>query len=109
MVRGRQSVRTLDHIAIAVADLPEGIKRFAEDFGLSFAGTEEVEPAQTATAFFPVSTPTQPARIELVSPLRGGGPIAAALATRSGNLRNLASRRIPSPPSRSSGGACPRT
>ena len=37
----------LDHIAIAVPDLERAIKRFMEDFGLNFEGTEDVEAAKT--------------------------------------------------------------
>lgn len=85
-------MRTLDHVAIAVPDLPEAIRRFAEDFGLTFAGTEAVEAARTETAFFPVSSPDQPTRIELVSPLRGEGPIARQLATRGPGLHHLCFR-----------------
>ena len=44
----------LDHIAIAVPDLEKSIKRFMEDFGLSFEGKEDVLVAKTSTAFFPL-------------------------------------------------------
>ena len=44
----------LDHVAIAVPDLQASIKRFMEDFGLTFDGTEDVEAAKTSTAFFPL-------------------------------------------------------
>ena len=55
----------LDHVAIAVPDLEKSIKRFAEDFGLDFNGSEAVEAAKTQTAFFPISG----TQIELVHPL----------------------------------------
>ena len=42
----------LDHIAIAVPDLQRAIARFMEDFNLPCDGTEDVESAQTTTAFF---------------------------------------------------------
>ena len=45
----------LDHIAIATDDLQAAIARFAEDFGIELSGTEDVEPAKTSTAFFPIS------------------------------------------------------
>jgi len=48
-------ITALDHIAIAVPDLDKAIKRFMEDFGLPFVGTEDVEAAKTTTAFFPLS------------------------------------------------------
>ena len=65
----------LDHIAIAVPDLAAAIKRFAEDFGLSLSGTEDVPTEKTSTAFFPIPG----TRIELVSPMEGDGPIATSL------------------------------
>lgn len=78
----------LDHIAIAVDDLEEGIRRFAEDLGLEFEGTEEVASAKTHTAFFPVPG----TRIELVHPLRGEGPIARHLAKRGPGLHHICFR-----------------
>lgn len=78
-------ITSLDHIAIAVSDLPEAIHRFAEDFGLSLSGTEDVEAAKTSTAFFPISG----TRIELVHPLRGEGPIATHLERRGPGLHHI--------------------
>lgn len=78
----------LDHIAIAVPDLDKAIKRFMEDFGLSFEGTEDVESAKTSTAFFPLP----PTSIELVHPLRGEGPIAKFLEKKGGGIHHLCFR-----------------
>ena len=47
----------LDHIAIAVPDLEQSIKRFMEDFGLTFKGQEDVVAAKTSTAFFRCQKP----------------------------------------------------
>lgn len=79
---------SLDHIAIAVPDLEGAIRRFAEDFGLTYDGTEDVEPAQTTTAFFPVPG----TRIELVHPLRGAGAVQGFLDKRGGGLHHLCFR-----------------
>ncbi len=79
---------SLDHVAIAVADLDEGIRRFCDDLGLTLEGTEDVEPAQTQTAFLPIAG----TRIELVAPLRGEGPIAASLAKRGPGIHHLCFR-----------------
>ena len=65
----------LDHIAIAVPDLEKSIKRFMEDFGLTFNGQDDVPAAKTSTAFFPLSETS----IELVHPLNGEGPIQGYL------------------------------
>jgi methylmalonyl-CoA epimerase len=78
----------LDHIAIAVPDLQKAIKRFMEDFGLNFEGTEDVESAKTSTAFFPLP----PTSIELVHPLRGEGPIAKYLEKKGGGIHHLCFR-----------------
>jgi methylmalonyl-CoA/ethylmalonyl-CoA epimerase len=78
----------LDHIAVAVPDLEVAIRRFAEDFGLDFEGTEVVEAARTQTAFFPLP----PTSIELVHPLNGEGAIAKYLASRPGGLHHLCFR-----------------
>lgn len=82
----------LDHIAIAVPDLSEAIRRFAEDLGLELTGSEDVQSAQTTTAFFPVSRPETPTKIELVTPLDGKGPIARSLEKRGPGLHHLAFR-----------------
>jgi methylmalonyl-CoA/ethylmalonyl-CoA epimerase len=81
-------ITALDHIAIAVPDFEKAIKRFMEDFGLNFEGTEDVEPAKTSTAFFPLP----PTSIELVHPLRDEGPIKTYLEKRGGGLHHLCFR-----------------
>ena len=81
-------ITSLDHIAIAVPDFEKAVKRFMEDFGLSFDGTEDVPSAKTKTAFF--SLPET--HIELVHPLEGEGPIAKYLETRPGGIHHLCFR-----------------
>lgn len=81
-------ITALDHIAIAVPDLQASIKRFMEDFGLKFEGTEDVVAAKTSTAFFPLP----PTSIELVHPLNGEGPIAKFLEKKGGGLHHLCFR-----------------
>ena len=61
----------LDHIAVAVPDLDKAIRRFMDDFGLTFKGQEDVSSASTSAAFFPLANTF----IELVHPLNGDGPI----------------------------------
>ncbi len=75
----------LDHVAIAVPDLEKSIKRFAEDFGLDFTGSEAVESAKTQTAFFPISG----TQIELVHPLNGEGPVQTYLDKKGGGLHHI--------------------
>lgn len=81
-------ITALDHIAVAVPDLDAAIRRFMEDFGLSFDGTEDVTAAKTKTAFFPLP----PTSIELVHPLDGDGPIAKYLEKRGGGIHHLCFR-----------------
>ena len=81
-------ITALDHIAIAVPDLKESIKRFMEDFGLKYKGSEDVEGEKTSTAFFPLSATS----IELVHPLNGEGPIAKYLEKKGGGLHHLCFR-----------------
>jgi methylmalonyl-CoA/ethylmalonyl-CoA epimerase len=82
-------IRSLDHIAIAVPELDEAVRRFVEDLGLELAGTEEVESAKTTTAFLPVRGPTS---IELITPLRGEGPVASHLDKRGPGLHHICFR-----------------
>lgn len=86
------AITHLDHIAIAVPDLAEAIQRFADDFGLTLTGTEDVHSAQTTTAFFPVSVADNPTRIELIHPLQGQGPVAKYLDKRGGGMHHLCFR-----------------
>jgi len=85
-------IRNLDHIAIVVGDLQEAIERFSADLGLNLTGTEEVDSQQTKTAFFTVSDPTRPPTIELVTPLRGEGPLVRHLDRRGQGLHHLCFR-----------------
>lgn len=81
-------ITALDHIAIAVPDLEVSIKRFMEDFGLEYKGSEDVTAAKTSTAFFPVPA----TNIELVHPLNGEGPIAKYLEKKGGGLHHICFR-----------------
>ncbi|MCR8923369.1 methylmalonyl-CoA epimerase [Dasania sp. GY-MA-18] len=81
-------ITALDHIAIAVPDLEKSIKRFMDDFGLTFEGREDVAAAKTSTAFFPLP----PTSIELVHPLNGEGPIAGFLEKKGAGLHHLCFR-----------------
>ena len=78
-------IRRLDHIAIAVPDLARAIRLYAEDLGLTLAGTEDVPTESTSTAFFPI----EGTRIELVHPMGGQGPIAKYLDRRGGGLHHV--------------------
>lgn len=81
---------SLDHIAVAVPDLDGAIRRWTEELGLALDGSEDVPSQQTRTAF--VRIPAANAHVELVTPMDGAGPIAAALAKRGPGLHHLCFR-----------------
>ena len=87
-IRELDMIVALDHIAIAVPDLSAAIKRFMEDFGLTYSGSEDVASAKTSTAFFPLPNTS----IELIHPLNGEGPVAAFLEKKGGGLHHLCFR-----------------
>jgi methylmalonyl-CoA/ethylmalonyl-CoA epimerase len=78
-------IKRLDHVAIAVDDLPDAIRRFVDDMGLTLTGTEDVESARTRTAFLPVPGTS----IELITPLDGQGPVQKFLDRRGGGLHHI--------------------
>ena len=78
-------ITRLDHIAIAVPDLAEALRRFCDDLGLALEGQEDVVSAQTRTAFLLV----EGTHIELIHPLDGQGPVQKFLETRGGGLHHL--------------------
>ncbi len=79
---------SLDHIAIAVPNLHKAIERFSKDFNLHLSGIEDVDAAQTSTAFFPLP----PTSIELIHPLNGKGPVFKYLEKRGGGIHHLCFR-----------------
>jgi methylmalonyl-CoA/ethylmalonyl-CoA epimerase len=81
-------ILSLDHIAIAVEDLDEGIRRFVRDLGLPLAGVEDVPAAHSRTAFLPI----EGTRIELVTPLRDAGPLRRHLDRRGPGLHHICFR-----------------
>jgi len=81
-------ILSLDHIAIAVTDLDEGVRRFVRELGLPLDGVEDVPAAQTRTAFVPVPG----TRIELVAPLEGQGPLVRHLERRGPGLHHICFR-----------------
>lgn len=78
-------ITALDHIATAVPDLNAAIRRFMEDPGLPYVGTEDVASAKTTTAFFKVPG----VQIELIHPLNNDGPVAKFLEKRGGGLHHI--------------------
>lgn len=82
-------ILSLDHVAIAVPELGDAVRRFVDELGLTHAGSEDVPSAETRTAFLPVPGPTA---IELVTPLDGRGPLVRHLDQRGPGLHHLCFR-----------------
>ena len=75
----------LNHIAIAVPNFDAAIERFLLDFGLNYKGVEDVIPAKTKTAFFPISG----TQIELIHPMNEESPVQKFLDKRGGGLHHI--------------------
>ena len=75
----------LNHIAIAVPNFEAAIERFLLDFGLNYKGVEDVIPAKTKTAFFPISG----TQIELIHPMSEDSPVQKFLDKRGGGLHHI--------------------
>jgi methylmalonyl-CoA/ethylmalonyl-CoA epimerase len=82
----------LDHIAIAVDSLEDGLQKFMTDLGLPFQGREDVEEAETSTAFLGTNHTSTTPMIELIHPLNGRGPLVQSLQKRGPGLHHLCFR-----------------
>ena len=80
-------IKKLDHIAIAVKDLDEGIKTFVEKLGFQLKGIEEVEDQGVKTAFLSTENGEH---IELVCPTSANSPVANFLEKRGPGLHHIA-------------------
>ena len=78
----------LDHIGIAVESLEKG-KVFYEALGFTAMSTEVVESESTKVGFFTLGNG---ARIELLEPLDGKGPIAKFLSKRGEGIHHVCLR-----------------
>ncbi len=81
-------VRSLDHIAIATADLDASLKMFEEALGIICDHVEELPDRGIRVAFLPIGD----TRIELVTPMREGSEVSAFLAKRGGGIHHIALR-----------------
>ena len=82
----------LEHIAIAVTELDEAIKRFSTDLGLSTPNTQDVDDQSTRVAIIPVGgeKTVVGTKIELISAINDDGPVAKFMDRRgSGGLHHL--------------------
>jgi methylmalonyl-CoA epimerase len=83
MLRGRL---TLDHIGIAVADLPTAERLYTTTLGGRVVAREELDADGVGVAFVTLDA----ALIELLAPSGAAGPLARFLAARGEGLHHLA-------------------
>jgi methylmalonyl-CoA/ethylmalonyl-CoA epimerase len=75
----------IDHVAIAVPALEEGLRFWSEALGLEPRTVEAVPAERVRVAFLPVGE----AHLELVEPTAEDSPVAGYLAARGGGMHHL--------------------
>ncbi len=81
-------VRKVDHIGVAVSNLEEALKTYADVLGLELQGTEVVEEQKVRVAFMPVGD----TEIELLESTDPEGPIAKFIEKRGQGIQHIAFR-----------------
>lgn len=76
----------IEHIGIAVKDLPAAIKHYKEIFGLTCYAIEEIKEQQVRTAFFKVGQ----TKIELLESTSPDGPIGKFIEKRGEGIHHIA-------------------
>jgi methylmalonyl-CoA/ethylmalonyl-CoA epimerase len=79
-------IKKIDHIAIAVDDLDEEIRRYKEVLGMTFIGTETIADQKVKVAFFKVGD----VNIELTASTEEDSPVAKFLAKRGSGIHHIA-------------------
>ncbi|MCX6579306.1 MAG: methylmalonyl-CoA epimerase [Candidatus Aminicenantes bacterium] len=79
-------IKKIDHIAIAVTDLDEEIKRYRDVLGLEFHGAEVVADQKVKVAFFSVGD----IHIELTAPTEEDSPVGKFIAKRGAGIHHIA-------------------
>lgn len=82
----KKMIKKIDHIAIAVSDLDQEIKRYRDVLGLEFHGTETVEEQKVRVAFFKVGD----VHIELTSPTEEDSPVGKFLTKKGSGIHHIA-------------------
>jgi len=78
-------VRKISHIAIAVPNVDDAARFYAEKLGLKLVGREDVSGSKVTVGFIPVGE----TRIELVQPAASDSPITKFLETRGPGLQHI--------------------
>ena len=79
-------IKKLDHIAIAVQNMDEEIKRYREVLGLEYHGTEPVPGQKVIVALFQIGD----IRIELTTPSDDESPLIGFLEKRGNGIHHIA-------------------
>ena len=79
-------IEKINHIAIAVENLDEEIKRYRDLLGLEFHGIEEVAEQKVRTAFFDVGG----VHIELLEPTSPDSPVSKFLEKKGQGIHHIA-------------------
>jgi methylmalonyl-CoA epimerase len=78
----------LDHLAVVVPDLEEGMRAWSALLGTEAGGTEEVPTEKVRVAFFELGG----TRIELVAPVAEDSPVSGFLKKKGGGIHHLCLR-----------------
>ena len=79
-------IKKIDHIAIAVENMDEEIRKYRDVLGLEFLGTEVVPTQKVKVAFFRVGD----VNIELTAPTEEDSPVGKFLAKHGPGIHHLA-------------------
>jgi len=79
-------IKKIDHIAIAVENMEEEIKKYRDVLGLEFLGTEVVTGQKVQVAFFRIGD----INIELTAPTEDDSPVGKFLTKHGPGIHHLA-------------------
>jgi methylmalonyl-CoA epimerase len=82
----------IDHIAIAVANLEEGLRFYRQLLGMTVTHRETVEAERVNVAMLPLGVVTDSPNIELLEPLDRDSTVATFIEKRGPGLHHIALR-----------------
>ncbi len=81
-------IKRIDHIGIAVQNIDDALKVYADALGLHVAQTDKEEGQKSIVAFLPAGE----SEVELVEPIGQDGPVARFLAKRGEGIHHICFR-----------------
>jgi methylmalonyl-CoA epimerase len=78
-------IKRIDHIGIAVKNIDEALKLYADALGLQLTQTDEEEGQKSIVAFLPAGE----SEVELVEPIGEDGPVARFLEKRGEGIHHI--------------------